>query len=226
MGRVKKPNRIAEGWEDWAQSGYPLPGEGVHHAMMPYARSSAALARAKGKAGETFREAAVLVGIESDGRIVLIQRTQEKGPHGGQMALPGGAREAKESLRDCAIREWREELGLNALCVPVREPVPLTEVHVVPSGFVVRPFLAEVALPESLEPEEREVARVYRIHLNDLVDPQYRTKHPVRVHAHGVQNFRWDAPGFALPDTPFIWGATALILSEVAAWTERWVCRP
>ncbi len=209
-------------WEAWEAAGQPLPGTNSHRAMMPYARSSAQDARLSGIAGVDFREAAVLVGVEEGGRIALIERTPEKGPHGGQMALPGGAREQGESMKACALREWREELGLDVALLPLRDPVPLTEVHVVPSGFVVRPFIAPVSLPSEFIPDTIEVAAVHRVSLLDLTNNQYRQHEAVRVQMPGKTGFRWTVPGFALPGVPFVWGATALILSEVADWFEQW----
>jgi len=190
--------------------------------MMPYARSSAEEARSKGTPGVEFREAAVMMGIEEGGILALIERTPEKGPHGGQMALPGGAREPGETMLGCALREWREELGLPASLEPDRIPVPLTEVHVEPSGFVVRPYIAPVALPERLHPDVIEVAAVHRIHMADLIGTQHRTRQSVRIHLPGMDGFSWNAPGFALPGIPFIWGATALMLCEAAEWYAAW----
>lgn len=208
-------------WTGWENAGHPLPGVDAHRPMMPYARSSADRARSSGEAGVDYREAAVFIGIEPDGRIALIERTPEEGPHGGQMALPGGAREAGETLLDCALREWREELGLPVACAPWFEPVAFTEVHVVPSGFVVRPYLAPVEAVQSA-PDPVEVAAVHHTHLKDLVDPRFRQKQSVRIHLPGMKGMRWRVPGFALPGVPFVWGATALMLSEVAEWYLRW----
>lgn len=209
-------------WMEWERAGYPAPGVGFHAAMMPYARSSAADARAGGAVGKAYREAAVLIGLESDGTIRLIERTGGKDPHGGQMALPGGAREPGETMRECAVREWQEELGLGADCRPLRTPVALTEVHVVPSGFVVRPYVAPVRLPDALAPEATEVAAVHRIRVGDLSNGRYRTTESVQVRLSGRPTFKWPVPGFALPGVPFIWGATALMLSELAEWYRCW----
>ena len=209
-------------WQGWEAAGHPLPGEAAHAAMMPYARSSAKEARRQGSVGKGFREAAVLIGLEADGTIALIARTPEKGPHGGQMALPGGTRESGESMVSCAVREWREELGLPDACVPLRPPVAMTEVHVVPSNFIVRPFLAPVALPAELLPDPIEVSAVHRIQVADLSEDRYRTKQPVRIYMPKSEAFQWTAPGFSLPKVPFVWGATALMLSEVADWHARW----
>jgi 8-oxo-dGTP pyrophosphatase MutT (NUDIX family) len=46
---------------------------------------------------------------DPDGRILLIQRSDDR-----TWALPGGTMELGETLRECAIREVREEAGLLA----------------------------------------------------------------------------------------------------------------
>ncbi|MAC17114.1 MAG: coenzyme A pyrophosphatase [Flavobacteriales bacterium] len=207
-------------WEAWLRAGHPLPGEEAHLDLMPFGRTSARAAREHGTVGKDFREASVFIGIEPDGRFAMIERTLGGGVHGGQMALPGGRREAGESLLDCALREWREELGLGSDVVPLHQPVALTEVHVAPSRFVVRPFVAPVCLPDALNPDPLEVARVHRVALLDVMDSGRRTVQ--KVHAGGGQGFTIHAPGFALPRVPFIWGATAMMLAELSAWGRQW----
>ena len=48
--------------------------------------------------------------IEHDGRVVIVQRGTE--PLKGQWSIPGGALEVGETLRQCAVREAKEETGL------------------------------------------------------------------------------------------------------------------
>ena len=198
---------------EWKSRGAELPGPEVHAPFMPYGRTSAENARRSGQAGVDFREAAVLIGVESDGRIVLIERAPGGGVHGGQMALPGGARELGESLEGCALREWREELGLEPSHQPTSDIVALTEVHVVPSRFVVRPHLACVELGNTLDFDPVEVGGIHRIRLAELMrDSVLRSE---RVRIGGGKGLTMMAPGFSLPGVPFIWGATAMMLSEL-----------
>lgn len=199
----------------WRRAGCPLPGPDAHAPFMPYGRTSAAEARASGRPGEDFREAAVLIGVEPDGRIALIERAPGGGVHGGQMALPGGALEPGETLLQCALREWREELGLSAVVEPLSEPVALTEVHVMPSRFIVRPHVAAVRLAEVLDFDVTEVAAVHRLRIEDLLDQAFQLTQRVRV--GGQSGFTIEAPGFDFPDMPFIWGATAMMLGELRA---------
>ncbi len=207
-------------WAGWQAAGCPLPGVAAHEAVMPFGRTSAAEARNQGQPGQDFREAAVLIGLEPDGRFAMIQRTLGGGVHGGQMALPGGRREAGESMQGCALREWREELGLDSDVEPLASPQAMTEVHVVPSRFVVRPFLVPVQLPETLRPDPLEVAEVHRVDLGQLMNPA--SIHTQKVGAGGDATWKLEAPGFALPGVPFIWGATAMMLAELAALGVRW----
>ena len=48
--------------------------------------------------------------IVHEGRVVLVQRGTE--PLKGQWSIPGGGLEVGETLRQCAVREAREETGL------------------------------------------------------------------------------------------------------------------
>src|SRR5215475_5134912 len=72
----------------------------------------------------------------SDGRtgVVLVRRDIE--PYRGELALPGGFIETGESWREGAIRELREETGLQA------EPdeVQLFDVHSSFNGFTLLVF--------------------------------------------------------------------------------------
>ncbi|MDN5917642.1 MAG: NUDIX domain-containing protein [Pseudonocardia sp.] len=51
---------------------------------------------------------AVVVVVVDEGRILMLQRTDN-----GRWALPGGGQELGESVRDAAIRETREETGID-----------------------------------------------------------------------------------------------------------------
>ncbi len=213
--------RIQMDWLAWEAAAFPLPGVDAHLEFMPYGRTSAEEARSRGRAGIDFREAAVLMGLEADGRMVLIERTPYAGVHGGQMALPGGAREEGETLLDCAMREWREELGLASDWNADARPIPLTEIHVAPSGFVVQPFLAPVSLPKDLSPDPREVAKVHRLQLDDLLHSEHRVEEKIRVGGKG-QQLTLSAPGWRLANVPFVWGATAMMLGELAVILAEW----
>ena len=118
-------------------------------------------------------DAAVLVPVYRDAagelRLVLVRRT-EGGVHGGQIAFPGGKLDASDgSLRDAALREACEEIGLERESVTVLAELDVIETRV--TGFRVHPFLARVTPPERWRIAEREVAEVLEPRVTELADP-------------------------------------------------------
>ena len=52
--------------------------------------------------------AVAVVVLDDDARVLMIERTEN-----GKWALPGGAQELGKSVRDAAVRETREETGID-----------------------------------------------------------------------------------------------------------------
>ena len=72
--------------------------------------------------------------------LALILRKTYKGVHSAQIGFPGGKLEATDgSLRDTALRETEEEIGVKQNKVVVLKK--LTEVYIPPSNFLVQPFI-------------------------------------------------------------------------------------
>jgi len=117
-------------------------------------------------------DAAVLVPVYRDMtgelRVVLLRRT-EGGPHGGQIAFPGGKRDASDgSLRDAALREAYEEIGLPPSAATLLAELDAIETRV--TGFRIHPFLARVARPTAWVIAPREVAEVIEPRVTDLAN--------------------------------------------------------
>ena len=88
-------------------------------------------------------DAAVLVAVgegdDGELRVILVRRA-EWGPHGGQIAFPGGKREGHDpSLEHTALREAHEEIGLEPDAVGPLEALPIVEVQA--TQFRIHPFL-------------------------------------------------------------------------------------
>ena len=123
--------------------------------------------------------AMVFAGADGDLSLCFIQRaTHPRDPWSGQMALPGGrAGAADGSLRDAAVRETREEVGLRLQCceyLGAGRVIPLVRAGR-PTAGSVAPFVfyAGATLP-ALEPDPREVTAAYWIALTHLRDPRNR----------------------------------------------------
>jgi 8-oxo-dGTP pyrophosphatase MutT (NUDIX family) len=157
-----------------------------------------------------IQEAAVLVpvfrGKDGDLLVVLVRRT-DGGVHGGQIAFPGGKRdEGDASLLDTALREAREEIGLDPSAVTVLEVLPV--IDTITTGFRIHPFLARVTPPRIWRPDPREVAEIIEMKVAGLLDPA----------AHGAEVWsfpEWPAPRrvrFIRVGGHKLWGATYRIL--------------
>lgn len=119
-------------------------------------------------------DAAVLVPVYRDAGarlcMVFVRRT-EGGVHGGQIAFPGGRREPGDStLRETALREAAEEIGLSPDSVRVLAALPA--IYVPASGFRIAPFLASIEPPPRWRPAEREIADVISVALEEMARPE------------------------------------------------------
>ncbi len=160
------------------------------------------------------RESSVLILLyPRAGRLyfVLTRRTDMVQSHKGQISLPGGAREGDESPVQTALRETREELG-----VPPHDTEVLgclSTLYIPHSNYCIYPFVAYRPDSPVFCADPVEVAEVLEVPLALLLDPSIR-----RVE-------HWPAPDFESPRrVPFfsihgqvVWGATAMILSELVS---------
>lgn len=187
-----------------------LPGEAAHVRMAPISRSLSSIARAK---AEVYRESAVAIILFEDAgeqRIVLIQRQQYEGRHGGQVSFPGGKKDEEDrGLLETAIRESYEEIG-----VMLRKEEfigKLTPVFIPVSSFHVEAHVFYLERKPEFRKDEREVEAVFTIRIEELLDDTriLHTDIPLGNNMH-LRN----VPYFAL-ENKIIWGATALMLNEL-----------
>lgn len=159
--------------------------------------------------GEPTRRipAAVLVPLVAragDFSVLLTRRTDHLHDHPGQIAFPGGrSEEADESAIVTALRETEEEIGLARHHVDVLGELPR---YYTGTGFAVTPVVGLVSTPFELEPDPFEVAEVFEVPLDFLLDPGNHRRHSLEIRG-AVREF-WAMPF----GDYFIWGATAGML--------------
>ena len=158
-------------------------------------------------------EAAVLVPIyrEPGGalRLVLIVRAPG-GPHGSQIAFPGGVREpGDESLLDTALREAYEEIGLPRENVEVVTSLDI--IDTMSTGFTIAPYLALIERPAHWVLQPSEVANVLEVRIDDLLAPG--------THSSRLAHFDpWPEPreiSFYRLGPHELWGATYRIVQPL-----------
>jgi 8-oxo-dGTP pyrophosphatase MutT (NUDIX family) len=186
---------------------HPLPGATAQYQMAPLSR------RHEGTLQANYRNSAVMIALCQDAHlnpfIPLIVRNEYLGVHSGQVSFPGGKVEAgDESFEQAAKRECIEEIGLGGLST-IRALTPL---YIPVSNFLVHPFvsLLENNAPE-FSPNKREVNKVIRFYIEDLLSASTKEKTDIKV-GELVLN----VPVFKVEDH-LIWGATAMMLSELKA---------
>ena len=156
-------------------------------------------------------DAAVLVPLYvQDGVLhaVFTRRRDDLRRHAGEISFPGGRQdieEGEEDLRDTALREAEEEIGLPREAVDIVGA--LTPTPTIATNYAVYPFVGMIEPGHRWKPSAAEVAEVLELSVPDL-RAGYQRKRLIR---RGVP-FRTDV--FEVGDD-LIWGATARILSDL-----------
>lgn len=189
---------------------------GAHPLVARVARALAARTPALAERDEPFREAAVALVLrprsEDDLELLLIRRAVRVGdPWSGQIALPGGRLEPQDgSLEETAIRETREEVGLDLrahgqLLGVLDELRPRTPAL---PPIIVRPYVVAV---ETVPPLvlNHEVADVRWVPLSELFARETRVRTSVEV-----RTIRMNVEAYRHGDY-MIWGMTERILATL-----------
>lgn len=141
-------------------------------------------------------------------RFLLTQRASYNGTHSAQVSFPGGKIEEKDlNLQETALRETYEEVGVASNTVKVIRQ--LSDSYIPPSNFLVTPFLGIATKKPSFIPNN-EVANLIEVLMSDLLNDNNLTSKEMETSY--MKNI--DVPCFKL-NNYIVWGATAMMLSEI-----------
>ena len=139
---------------------------------------------------------------------VVIKRPQYDGVHSGQVAFPGGRwEEGDHNLTETALREAREEIGINTSQVNILGH--LTELFIPPSNSLVYPAVGYCSHKPPMTAQPSEVENIISFPVFRLFKPGIRTTKTVTV-----GTWSSEVPCFYI-EGEIIWGATAMIISEL-----------
>ncbi|PHN03962.1 NUDIX hydrolase [Flavilitoribacter nigricans] len=192
----------------------PLPGQEAQYRMATAFRYN----RMPAPAGAVKASVLALFYPKGDQwHIVLIERASRyvQDRHRGQISFPGGRFEPSDpSLEYTALREAEEEIGIDAGKVEVLGQ--LTELYIPVSNFLVYPYVAYTDEYPTFTPQPSEVANILEVPFDHFLSDQNVRTMDMTVR----ENIRLkDVPYFDISGK-VLWGATAMMMSELLALVE------
>lgn len=140
--------------------------------------------------------------------VVLTRRSSRLRSHSHQVSFPGGRIEHGEPPAQAALREAREEVGLDPASVDVFGELSRLSTFANPSP--ITPFVAELPARPVLKPNPAEVERAFTVPLIELTRPD--------VYSEELWTFpdgREQPMSFFELVGDTVWGATARMLREL-----------
>jgi 8-oxo-dGTP pyrophosphatase MutT (NUDIX family) len=184
----------------------PLPGDVSHARLLPPGRSLVS----PDKIPEDLKNSSVLILLFPENEEIfccLLKRQSHLRYHAGQIGFPGGRMEKEDhSLRQTAIRESREEIGVQLSIENIIGS--LSELYVSVSGFLISPFVAWISCRPHFKIDQQEVDKLLFLPVLSFL----RNGKIIQAVVESQTGFL-AVPAYEL-DGEFIWGATAMILAE------------
>jgi len=149
---------------------------------------------------------------EADPSLIFTLRSRHLNSHAGEVSFPGGKWEpGDKTLRDTALRETREEIGLPAEAITM---LGACRPRATRAGIMVTPFVGLIDSANDLIPCPAELEAVFQVPLSDFrrgiqirTDVIPRGDRVYRVPAYQYLNYE-------------IWGFTAALTCELLGLTR------
>ena len=184
-----------------------LPGAILHSKMLPPGR------RLKTNDHElsTVKQSSVLLLLfpeEDELYICLMKRPSTMKYHPGQISFPGGKVEKEDiSAEMTALREANEEVGIDISAIEILGK--LSDLYVEVSQFSIKPFLAWADKRPEFSVNYSEVEELILLPLNDFLIRESISEMEMETLTGKLTIKYYPFNG------EIIWGATAMILSEL-----------
>ena len=181
----------------------PLPGKKAHIQMIPKGREYV-------EPESNYIESAVNIILYQDKNSVcflLTKRNKNMLNHAGQISLPGGKKDEKENdLWITAKRETFEETGIyiDNDCFVGK----LSKIFIPTTNFCIQPYISYLSKKPVFPNKTEEVDKFFSVKTEDFFSEKNIS---TKIIKH--KNRFIEIPYFKL-ENEFVWGATAMILSE------------
>jgi len=142
--------------------------------------------------------------------LILIRRTKsDKDKHSGEMGFPGGKVDKEDSsLKDTALRECEEELGIPRGNITI---LGSFDDHITPKGFIITPVVGYIDEKQVMKKEISEVQDIVKIPVDFFANKKnYRERtYDLKGEMIAVGKFTYRAPN----GTKYVvFGATSHII--------------
>ena len=193
----------------------PLPGEEAQLLMAPHARQRIRVIDSEKHFPQKSAVLILLFPVTDKIQTLLIHRPVYDGVHSGQVAFPGGKFEERDiDIERTALRETFEEVGV--LSKDIEIIGKLTEIYINPSNFLVSPFIGFAKKKPDFIIDPHEVQKIITVDLFSLNDTGIKSEKSITLSS----GRKIKAPYYEI-DGLTVWGATAMIISELNIFVEE-----
>lgn len=184
-----------------------LPGLDAQLQMAPTPLSEGPTRKLEAPSHARSSSVLILLYPNNTGQLELVLTLRSRDiDHGGQISLPGGRSEEKESAAETALREAEEEVGITGSSVKILGL--LSDLYISHSNNLVTPVVGYLGMQPELTLNPREVEEAFSVELDSLVNKKNLT-----VENWDLQKYAYEVPYWDIHEVP-LWGATAMILNE------------
>lgn len=156
--------------------------------------------------------------VEEELHLLLIKRITDGKAHSGQIGFPGGKSEPSDAnLKYTALREAQEEVGIMSADVDILGA--LSPLYIPVSNFQVYPFVGFAQSRPVFNINEGEVSDIIEISVAELLHADNKTI--VNVTSPVMPEILRSVRAYKLKSGGIIWGATAMIISELETVLEE-----
>lgn len=148
--------------------------------------------------------------------VLLTLRSNDLATHKGQLSFPGGKMEEGESYTEAALRETFEEVGIAPTHVHILGE--LSELYTPPSNSTIHPVVGWCGQLPPLSLSAREVQESLLVPV-----PYLHDENNIIEEEWDYRGTRMTVPFWRVHPTTPLWGATAVMLSELVALYDEWM---
>ena len=144
--------------------------------------------------------------------LILIHRSDKGLRHKGEMSFPGGKFDPQfdKSLRDTALRETEEEIGVPRKQVKI---IGCLDDFPTMTQYIITPFIGIIDKNQTLIRDEREVQRILKIPINFFTSKSNFREQAIDIESKKFPVFYYNYIDSENGQKYTVWGATAYMIS-------------